>query len=80
MAKGRAYLDMLLEVLRPLEGLSTELALVWLQRHVDADVRGDVVPLNRGCPALAPLAGEVQVVGALAANMALTEMILRMSA
>lgn len=71
-----AYLDVLLEVLRPLERLATKLALVRLQGHVNTDVRGDVVALHGGCPTLAPLASEVEVVGALAAHMALAEMIL----
>ena len=70
-------LDMLLQVLRPLEGLSTKLTLVRFQRNVNTDVRGDVVTLDGGCPAGVPLAGEVQVVGALAANMALTDVLLR---
>jgi hypothetical protein len=41
-------------------------------------VRGDVIALDRGSTAVAPLAGEVQVVGALAANMALTDVVLRL--
>lgn len=43
---------------------------------MDADVRGDVVALDSGGAAIAPLAGEVQVVGALAANMALADVVL----
>jgi hypothetical protein len=68
-------LDMLLQILRALKGLATELALVRLERHVDTDVRGDVVALHGGGATRVPLAGEVQVIGALATNMALADMI-----
>ncbi len=67
---------MLLQILRPFEGLAAELALVWLERDMDADVRGDVIPLDRGGPTRVPLASEVQVIGALATNMALTDVLL----
>jgi hypothetical protein len=69
-------LDMLLEILRALERLAAEVALVGLEGHMDADVRGDVVALDSGGAALVPLAGEVQVVGALAANMLLADVFL----
>jgi hypothetical protein len=42
---------------------------------MDANVRSNVVALDRGSAARVPLAGEVQIVGALAANMALTDML-----
>lgn len=70
-------LDMLLEILRALERLATEIALVRLQGDVDANVRGDVITLDSGRTAVAPLAGEIQVVCALASNMALTDVVLR---
>lgn len=69
-------LDMLLEILGALEGLAAKVALVRLEGNVYADVGGDVVALDGGGATGAPLAGEVQVVGALAANMALTDVIL----
>ena len=69
-------LHMLLEILGPLERLSAEVAFVRLQGHVNADVRGDVVALDRGGPARVPLAREVQVVGALATDMTLTNVFL----
>ena len=31
-------LDMLLQILRPLKGLATEVASVWLQRYMNTDV------------------------------------------
>jgi hypothetical protein len=69
-------LDVLLQILRALEGFATEVALVGFQRNVNADVRGDVVTLDGGGATCAPLAGEVEVVGALAADMALAHVIL----
>jgi hypothetical protein len=69
-------LDMFLEILRALEGLAAELALVRLQGNMDADVGGDVVALDSGGAALTPRAGQVEVVGRLAADMALADMFL----
>ncbi len=69
-------LDMLLEILRTLERLSAELALVRLERNVHTDVRGDVIALDSGGSARIPLAGQVQVVGTLSTNMLLTDMLL----
>jgi hypothetical protein len=66
-------LDVLLQVLRALEGLATEVALVWLQGDMDANMGGDVIALDGGGVAVAPLAGQVQVVGALATDMALAD-------
>lgn len=71
-------LDVLLEILRALEGLAAEVALVWLQWHVNTDVRGNVVTLDGCGAAVTPLARQVQVVGALAANVTLTDVILFM--
>ena len=67
---------MLLEILGTLEGLAAELAFVRLERDVDTNVRGDVITLDGGGAARVPLASEVQVVGALAADMALTDVVL----
>lgn len=69
-------LDMLLEVLRPLEGLSTEVASMRLQWYMYPDVRGDVVPFHDGDTAATPSASEVEVVSALAPNVGLTDVIL----
>lgn len=71
-----SYLDVLLQVLGTLERLAAELTLVRLQGHMDPDVRGDVITLDGGGPARVPLASQVQVVGALATNMALTDVLL----
>ena len=43
---------------------------------MNADVRGDVVALDRSGPARVPLAREVQVVGAFTADMTLTDVFL----
>jgi hypothetical protein len=69
---------MLLQILGTLEGLAAELTLVRLERDVDADVRSDVVTLDSGGAARVPLAGEVEVVGALAANVTLTDVLLEL--
>lgn len=69
-------LNVLLQILRTLEGLSAEVTLVWLEGNVNADVRGDVVALDRCGPARIPLASQVEVVGALPANMSLTNVVL----
>jgi hypothetical protein len=70
------YLDVLLEILGTLEALSTKVALVRLERDVDANVRGDVVALDGGGPARVPLARQVEIVGALAPNVFLADMFL----
>lgn len=70
-------LHMLLQILRAFEGLAAEVALVRLQGHMDADVRGDVITLDGGGAASTPLTGEVEVVGALATDMALADVVLR---
>lgn len=67
---------MLLQILRPLERLSAKVTLVRLQRHMDADVGGDVVALDRGRPAIPPTTSQVQVIRTLAANMTLADMLL----
>jgi hypothetical protein len=69
-------LDVFLQILGPLEGLATEVALVRLQRDMHTNVGGDVVTLDGGGVAVAPLASQVQVVGALAADMALADVFL----
>jgi hypothetical protein len=68
-------LDVLLQILGSLERLAAELTLVRLQRNVDTDVWGDVVSLDRGSSARVPLTSQVEVVCALATNMALTDVL-----
>ena len=69
-------LHVLLEVLRPLEGLAAEVTLMWLQRDVNADVGRDVVALDGSSAAVAPLAGQIQIIRALAANVTFADMVL----
>lgn len=69
-------LDVLLQILGTLESLATEVALVRLQGDVDTNVRRDVVTLYSRSTAVTPLAGQVQVVGALATNMAFANVVL----
>lgn len=72
----RMSLDMLLQVLRSLEGFTTKVAFVRLERNVYADVGGDVIALDRRRAAVAPLASEIQVVGALSTNVSFADMVL----
>lgn len=69
-------LDVLLQILRALERLATEVAFVRLQWDVYTDMRRDVVALDCRCAAVAPLTCQVQIVSALATDMALANMIL----
>jgi hypothetical protein len=71
-------LDVLLEILRSLEGFAAKVALVGLERDVHANVRSDVITLDSRCAAIAPLTSEVQVVGALAADMALADVVIKL--
>ena len=69
-------LDVLLQILWTLEALAAEGTLVWLERNVDTNMRSDVIALDGGGTAVRPSAGEVQVVGRLAANMALADVLI----
>ena len=72
-------LDVLLEILRTLEGFAAEITLVRLQWDVNAYMRSDMIALHRRRTAVSPLACQVEVVGALTANMTLANMVLRNS-
>lgn len=69
-------LDMLLQILRSLESLTTEVTLVRLERHVNTDVGRDMITLDCGRVASTPLTGQVEIVGAFTSNMSLTNMLL----
>lgn len=69
-------LDMLLQVLGTFEGFATKFAFMGLQRHVHTNVRSDVITLHSGGAAASPLAGQIEIIGALAAYMALANMFL----
>lgn len=70
------YLDVLLQILGTLEGLSTEVTFVRLEWDMDSDVRGDVITLHGGGTALIPTTGEIEVVCALATNVLLANVFL----
>jgi hypothetical protein len=67
---------MLLKVLGTLEGLAAELTLMALQGHMNKDMRGHAVSFYGGSATRVPLASQVEAVVALAANMALTDVLL----
>lgn len=69
-------LDMLLQILWALERLATEITLVRLEWHMDTDMGSDVVALDGGRSACAPLAGEVEVVGTFAPDMAFADVVI----
>ena len=69
-------LDMLLEILRTLECLSTELALMGLQRDMDTDVRGDVIAFDCCGTAATPLAGQIEVICAFSTDVTLANVFL----
>jgi hypothetical protein len=66
----------LLQILWSLEGFAAEITLVRLEWDVHSNMRSDVITLHSSSPAVAPLTCEVQVIGAFAADMALTNMVL----
>lgn len=69
-------LDMLLQILGALECLAAEITFMRLQRHMNSNVGGDVISLDCGSIAGAPLAGQVEVISALSSHMALANMLL----
>ena len=72
-------LDVFLQVLRTLECFSTEFTFVWLQGNVDSNMGGDVVAFDRRGATSAPSASEIEVVCALAADMAIANVLLSQS-
>jgi hypothetical protein len=70
------YLYMLLQVLRTLEGLSTEFTFVRLQWNVYSNVGSDMVALNGGGAAGIPPTGKIQVVCTFPSDMLLADVIL----
>jgi hypothetical protein len=72
-------LDVLLKILGALESFATEIAFMRLQRNMNTNVRSNVITLDSGSAAVAPLAGQVQVVGAFAANVTFAHMVLSYS-
>ena len=69
-------LYMLLQILRPLEGLPTEIALMRFQRDMHANVRSDVVAFDCCGATVAPMTYQVEVVRALPTNVPLANVFL----
>lgn len=69
-------LDMLFQVLGTFEGLAAKVAAMRLQRHMNTNVRGDVVTFNDRDVAVGPSAFQVEVVGAFATDVNLAHVIL----
>lgn len=69
-------LDMFLKILRTLESFGTEFAFVWFQRDMDSNVGSDVVAFDGCGTATTPLTRQVEVVGALAADVTFADMFL----
>lgn len=69
-------LYVLLKILGPLEGFTAELASMRLQGDMNANVRGDMVAFHDSDSAAIPITGKVEVVGTLAPNVALADVIL----
>ncbi len=51
--------DVFLQILRPFERFTTELAFVRFERNVDSNMRGYVVAFYGSCSTRTPLASEV---------------------
>lgn len=67
---------MFFQVLRTLEGLTTEVTFVRLQWDVDSNVRGNVVTLHSGGAALIPATREIEVICALTTHVLLANVFL----
>lgn len=70
-------LGVLLQVLRSLEALGAQVAVVRLQRHMYTQMGGDVISLDGDGAAVVPVAGQRQVVGGLAANVLVTQVVVQ---
>lgn len=68
--------DMLLEILRSLEGFAAEVTFVRLQRYVYPDVGGYVIALDGVCATATPSTLQIEVVCAFATDMAFADMLL----
>lgn len=70
-------LDMLLQILRALEGLAAEIAFMRFQGHMNANMRRNVVAFDGRGSATAPLTSQIQIVRALTTDMTLANMFLK---
>jgi hypothetical protein len=67
---------MLLQILGPLEWFAAELALIWLQRHMNPDVRSHLVTRDPYYTAVVPLAFQIKIVCTFPADMLLADVAL----
>lgn len=67
---------MFLQILRSFECLATEIALVRFKRHMNSNVRCDVIAFYCGSAAVAPLTSKIEVVSGLATHVLLADMLL----
>ena len=72
-------LDVLLQILRSLKRLAAKFAPMRFQWHMDSNMRSDMIALDYRYGAIAPGAGQIQVVGALAADVGIADMILQVA-
>lgn len=72
-------LDMLLQILGPLKSFAAEFAPMGFQRNMDSNMRCNVIALDYRDGAITPGAGQVEVVGALATNVGIADMVLQQS-
>lgn len=70
---------MLLQILRTLESLATELATMRFQGNMDSNVRSDMIALDNLNAAVRPRALQVEIVSAFAANVFVAYVILELS-
>ena len=69
-------LDVLLQILRPLEGLAAKIAPMRLQRYMNADVRRDVVAFHNCDATGTPGTSEVKIIGTFTTDVALANVFL----
>lgn len=70
-------LHVLLQILGPFEGLAAKFTPMGFQGNMDSNMRRDMITLDHRDGAVAPGAGQIQVVCALAANVSIADMVLQ---
>lgn len=69
-------LDVLLQILRPLEGLAAKVASMRLQRDVNTNVRRDVVAFHDSNATGTPSTSQVEIVGTFATDVTFANVLL----
>ena len=67
--------DMFFQILWTFEALATEPACMRFERHMYANMRGNVIPFHGDCVAIIPCTGETQIIARFAADMCFADMI-----